>query len=123
MSTYYDSFKKGSIEMLFLKLLSIKDCYGYELMNMFHDITDNIITITAGNMYPTLYKLEDKGYITHYEKTAGKRRKQVYYHITEDGKIEYERMLHDYTDITNAISKIIEYTGDEVSYNDVTNTK
>lgn len=122
MNTYYDSFKKGSIEMLFLKILSTKDCYGYELMNIFHTITDNIITITAGNMYPTLYKLEERGYITHYEKIVGKRRKQIYYHITENGKLEYEKMLRDYQDVTNAISKIIHYTGEEESYNDVANT-
>ena len=59
--------------MLFLKLLSENDMYGYELADMIHQLSNNLIVINAGNMYPNLYKLEEKGFITSYEKTVGKR--------------------------------------------------
>lgn len=40
-----DNFKKGSIEMLALKLLSEKDCYGYELCQLMQERSDNIINV------------------------------------------------------------------------------
>ena len=55
-----DNFKKGSIEMLALKLLSEKDCYGYELCQLMQERSDNIINVPEGSLYPALYKLADK---------------------------------------------------------------
>ena len=47
-----DNFKKGSIEMLALKLLSEKDCYGYELGQIIRDITNEYLSFPEGSMYP-----------------------------------------------------------------------
>ena len=90
MPKYCEKYKKGSLEMLFLKLLSEGDFYGYELAKLFNHLSDNVITLSAGNMYPTLYKLEEKGYIRSYEKTVGKRMKRVYYHLTDEGRKELQ---------------------------------
>ena len=58
MPKYCEKFKKGSLEMLFLKLLSEGDFYGYELAKLFNHLSNNVITLSAGNMYPALYRLE-----------------------------------------------------------------
>ena len=52
------------IEMLFLKVLEQEDCYGYQLTQSIQDITNGQIKIAEGTMYPILYKLQDKGYIS-----------------------------------------------------------
>ena len=57
-----ESFYK--IEMLFLKVLEQEDCYGYPLTQSIQDITNGQIKIAKGTMYPILYKLQDKGYIS-----------------------------------------------------------
>ena len=109
MGKYYNTFKKGTLELLFLKLLSQQDLYGYELASMINHLSENLITINAGNMYPTLYKLEDKGFITSYEKVCGRRMRRVYYKITENGKKELQEMMDDYQRITEANNTILTY--------------
>lgn len=59
MPKYCEKFKKGSLEMLFLKLLSEGDFYGYELAKLFNHLSNNVITLSAGNMSPALYRLKD----------------------------------------------------------------
>lgn len=54
-----DNFKKGSIEMLALKILSEKDCYGYELCQLMNERFNGIIVVPEGSLYPALYKLAD----------------------------------------------------------------
>lgn len=49
--------------MLLLKILSKADYYGYEIILILRKITNNIINITAGSIYPELYKLHEKEYI------------------------------------------------------------
>ena len=109
MGKYYSTFKKGTLEMLFLKLLDQNDLYGYEIGDFIHKLSKNIISINAGNMYPTLYKLEEKGYISSYEKVVGKRLRRVYYHITEEGRKELHEMIKDYCEIVAATQNILSY--------------
>ena len=52
------------LEMLFLKILSIRDCYGYEITHSIKELTNGKIDIKEGSMYPVLYKFEDLGYIS-----------------------------------------------------------
>lgn len=112
MGKYCEKFKKGSLELLLLKLLSGKDLYGYEIVQLFNEISNNVITISPGNMYPTLYKLEDKGFITSYKKLVGKRMERIYYHLTDIGRQELEEMLSDYQSVITATANILNYKYD-----------
>lgn len=109
----YEKFKKGTMEMLLLKLLSQKDLYGYEIVQLFKNLSDGIIIISVGNMYPMLYKLEEKGWITSYKKSAGKRLERIYYHLTDLGLEEFNKMVKDYEHLISATQNILDYKYDE----------
>lgn len=104
-----DNFKKGSIEMLALKLLSEKDCYGYELCQLMKERSDNIINVPEGSLYPALYKLADKNYISSYEIKVGVRRKRTYYHIESEGLIYLNELIEAYTEIANGITSVLNW--------------
>ena len=104
-----DNFKKGSIEMLALKLLSEKDCYGYELCQLMQERSDNIINVPEGSLYPALYKLADKNYISSYEIKVAVRRKRTYYHIESEGLIYLNELIEAYTEIANGITSVLNW--------------
>jgi|MGYP000882723467 PadR family transcriptional regulator PadR len=109
MGKYCEKLKRGSIELLLLKLLSENDLYGYQIVQLFNDLTNETITLTIGNMYPTLYKLEEKGFVKSYRKLSGKRMERVYYHLTNLGKKELKEMIHDYNSVIDATNNILNY--------------
>ncbi|MBQ8327936.1 MAG: PadR family transcriptional regulator [Lachnospiraceae bacterium] len=104
---YQESFKKGSLEMLILQLLTEKDCYGYELSQLLFERTGGVFSVPEGSMYPALYKLSEKGYITFKKELVGKRRERVYYHIEENGRKYLTCLLEAYQVVTDSILKII----------------
>ena len=108
----YEKFKKGTMEMLLLKLLSQRDLYGYEIVQLFKDLSNNIIVISVGNMYPMLYKLEEKGWISSYKKSVGKRMDRIYYHLTDIGNTELKQMIIDYQTLIDATQNILNCTYD-----------
>ena len=66
----------GSMAMLLLKLLSEKDMYGYEMIDMLRQRSQNVFELKAGTMYPLLHSLEEKNLLTSYEEEVlGKVRK------------------------------------------------
>lgn len=107
------NFRRGSIELLVLHLLSQKDCYGYELSQIMKQQTNGIMDIPVGSLYPALYKLIDNGYISDYKKQVGKRLIRVYYHLEDIGRERLDILLNDYNQTKHAIQSILSYTRGE----------
>ena len=107
------NFRRGSVELLVLHLLSQKDYYGYELTQIMKKQTDGVMDIPVGSLYPALYKLIDNGYISDYKKQVGKRMIRVYYHLEEAGRERLAILLDDYHQTSQAIQSILNYTGEE----------
>lgn len=96
------------LEMLFLKILEEKDCYGYELTHSLSERTNGKISIKEGTLYPILYKFEELGFITSEKKLVGKRMTRVYYHLEPKGKEYLNQIYLDYKDIVNTINNFME---------------
>lgn len=74
----------GSTQMLLLKLLSQKDMYGYEIIDVLRRRSENVFEMKAGTLYPLLHGLQQEGYLTSYEKEV-MGRVRICYHITDEG--------------------------------------
>ncbi|MBR1599355.1 MAG: PadR family transcriptional regulator [Lachnospiraceae bacterium] len=112
------NFRRGSVELLILYLLSHKDYYGYEISQTIKEQTHSVLNIPVGSLYPALYKLIDAGYITDYKKQVGKRSIRVYYHIEESGLNRLNILIADYNSTVNAVQQVLNYIpeyGDETS--------
>lgn len=106
-----ENFKRGSIEMLILYLLTQEDMYGYQLAQEINSRSDGQFDITEGSMYPTLYRLIEKKAISDYKKLSGKRRTRVYYHIEKEGVELLEKIKEDYHAINAGVEKILSGKG------------
>ena len=81
-----DNLKRGSVELLLLTLLQEKDMYGYQLSQELLQRSSGRYQLLESSMYPILYRMIDKGYISDRRELVGRRRFRVYYHIEEEGK-------------------------------------
>jgi PadR family transcriptional regulator PadR len=87
-----------------------KDCYGYEITNEIKTLSDGVIDIKEGSLYPSLYKMLEKGYITSRDELVN-RKLRVYYHIEDSGKKYLQEMIEEYNRWENKIRIIIESVG------------
>ena len=78
--------KRGSTELLILALLEERQRHGYEIARLIDQRSDGAITFHVASLYPTLYRLEDKGLLEgRWVERAGQRRRR-YYRITAAGR-------------------------------------
>ncbi len=103
------NFRRGSIELLVLHLLSQKDYYGYELSQIIKEQSGSVLNIPVGSLYPALYKLIDSGYISDYKKQVGRRLIRVYYHIEESGIKRLDMLIEDYNSTITAVQQVLNY--------------
>ncbi len=103
------NFRRGSVELLVLYLLSQKDYYGYELSQTIKEQSDSVLNIPVGSLYPALYKLIDSGYISDYKKQVGRRLIRVYYHIEDSGIQRLSTLIEDYNSTVAAVQQVLNY--------------
>ena len=78
--------KRGSAEVLILALLEQRPRHGYEIGRLIDERSDGAISFHIASLYPTLYRLEDKGLIDgRWVEKAGQRRRR-YYRLTKEGR-------------------------------------
>ena len=64
------SLVSGSIPLLVLKLLEDGDLYGYQMIEELKRRSDDTFHLKAGTLYPLLHGLEEKGFVTAYQREA-----------------------------------------------------
>lgn len=107
--SYNDNFKKGIVELLLLKIISTGDCYGYEIGQTLKKLSDNTINLNEGSMYPVLYKMLGKGYISDYKIKSGQRMERVYYHLEDKGWEVLKEQISVYKDFVDNVMAVLDY--------------
>ena len=103
-----ENLKRGVTEIVLLALLSQQDMYGYEMAQAMRERSHEKFTLLETSMYPTLYRLQDNGYISAREELVGKRRKRTYYHLEPAGEQRLKELTQEYEEITKGVLQIIE---------------
>ena len=105
-SKYVRQFKKGSLEMVLLCLISRKETYGYEILTELNSRGAQALGYAReGTVYPILYRLEAAGLIRcRTDAQAGRK----YYSLTEKGREVLEERLRFWKEYTGWVSAFIE---------------
>ena len=78
--------KRGSTEVLILSLIEHRQRHGYEIGQLIEERSRGAISFHIASLYPTLYRLEARGFIEgRWVEKAGQRRRR-YYRLTADGR-------------------------------------
>ena len=77
---------QGTLDMLLLKALSLTPMHGWGITNRIEQITDGVLTLNPGSLYPALERLQDRGWITADWETTESGRNAKYYKLTAAGR-------------------------------------
>lgn len=78
--------RKGSAELLILSSLEDGQLHGYDIAREITRKSGGLLTFHVASLYPLLYKLEDRAWISgRWVETAGQRRRR-YYRLTAEGR-------------------------------------
>jgi PadR family transcriptional regulator PadR len=106
MSMLERELKRGSAELLILALLEERDRHGYEIGKQIDERSDGTITFHVTSLYPTLYRLESKGFFDgRWVEKAGQRRRR-YYRLTPDGRAVLVRQRSIWQNFAKAINRV-----------------
>jgi PadR family transcriptional regulator PadR len=88
--------KRGTIEMVILRLLAEREMYGYELTSSIEERSAGRLEVKDGTLYPVLYRLEEAGYVEPRWVTQDRGVPRKYYNLTAEGRSELERLTAEW---------------------------
>ena len=98
--------KKGSADLLILSLLETRPRHGYEISKLIDERSDGTLSFHVASLYPLLYRLENRGWISgRWVEKPGQRRRR-YYQLTAEGKKVLKSHRSTWLEFVAAINRI-----------------
>ena len=83
---FSSELKKGSIEMLVLSLVEARPRHGYEIGKLIESRSGGRLTFTLPTLYPTLLRLENRGWLKGRWVEKPGQRERCFYRLTPQGR-------------------------------------
>jgi len=104
-----DEIPPGTLYMLILRMLASHPAlHGYEIANAIQQVSEDVLQVEEGSLYPALQRMLLKGWVTaEWGVTAGNRRAR-YYRLTAGGARQLHAEMKQYRRVSGAIQKILQ---------------
>jgi len=99
--------KRGTLEMILLRLISERPMYGYELISTLEKRGGQQFQLKEGTLYPVLYRLENAGFIQAKWETLDRGVPRKYYNLTETGMRQMRTLMDDWQDFCIAVNRLL----------------
>jgi transcriptional regulator len=101
---------QGTLDLLILKTLSWGSTHGYGIARWIQQVTDDILRIEEGSLYPALHRLEKRGLVDAEWGLSENNRRAKYYRLTPRGRRELRTETSAWGVLAAAIGKVLTST-------------
>jgi PadR family transcriptional regulator PadR len=97
---------QGTLDLLILKTLSLAPKHGWAIAKRIQQISQEVLQVQQGSLYPALHRLEQQGWIGAAWGETETGRQAKFYSLTEAGRIQLEKELAQWERLSNAINLV-----------------
>ena len=98
---------QGTLDLLVLKTLSAGPLHGYRIAARIRQLSDEVLRIEEGSLYPALYRLEQKGVIESEWGVSDQNRQARFYKLTRKGRREMEAEADSWDRLSTAVARVL----------------
>lgn len=98
---------QGTLDLLILKSLGPGPNHGYGIATRIHQLSDDVLRVEEGSLYPALYRMEEQGLIDSEWRTTENNRKAKFYRLTRKGRIAAEAEVESWRRLSKAVTRVL----------------
>ena len=99
---------RGTLDLLILRTLLPGPSHGHAIAKHIQRTSEELLQIETGSLYPALYRLEQKGWITYDWGTSDNGRRAKYYRLTKEGRKQLGSETASWERLSAAINRILQ---------------
>src|SRR5687768_7900729 len=99
---------QGTLDLMVLKTLdTLGSMHGYGIAQRIQQVSENLLQLNQGTLYPALLRLEQRGWITSKWGTSENNRRARFYSLTKAGRKQLAREAEDWQRIVGVIGRVL----------------
>jgi PadR family transcriptional regulator, regulatory protein PadR len=98
---------QGTLDLLVLKVLEAGQNHGYGIATRLHQLSDDVLRVEEGSLYPALYRMEEQGLIESEWRPTENNRKAKFYALTRAGRRAAQAELDGWLRLSGAIGRVL----------------
>jgi PadR family transcriptional regulator PadR len=98
---------QGTLDMLILKALQLEPMHGFGISIRIRQISDEVLQVEQGSLYPALYRLEEQGWIKAEWGVSDNNRRAKFYSLTAAGRKQLASETANWARLAGAINLVL----------------
>ena len=98
---------QGTLDLLILKTIALAPQHGWAISERVQQISDDVLRIQQGSLYPALHRLERRGWIKARWGASENNRRAKYYELTKTGQKQLRTEQDAWEKLTAAVAQVL----------------
>jgi PadR family transcriptional regulator len=98
---------QGTLDLLLLKILAVEPQHGWAIGQRLRQVSNDILQVSDGSLYPALHKLEQRGWVRAEWKPSENNRRAKFYALTRSGQKHLDKEAAHWSRISSAITRVV----------------
>jgi len=103
---------QGTLDLMVLKTLdALGPLHGYGIAQRIQQVSEDLLKLNQGTLYPALLRLEQRGWITSKWGISDNNRKAKYYSLTRSGRKQLAAETESWERMAGVIARLLRTEG------------
>jgi len=99
---------QGTLDLLILRTLAAGDMHGWGIAQRLQQISQDVLQVNQGSLYPALYRLEQRGCFEAAWGDTENNRRAKYYSLTKSGRKQLAEETASWERIATAVTRVLQ---------------
>lgn len=100
---------QGTLDLLILRALKQGPMHGYGIASHIQRISDEVLRVEEGSLYPALHRIEQLGWVKSEWKLSETNRRAKYYSLSPSGRKQLAEEEKNWEKLTTAVAKVLRF--------------
>jgi PadR family transcriptional regulator len=100
---------QGTLDLLILRTLASGDMHGWGIAQRLQQLSQDVLQVNQGSLYPALYRLEQQGWIESAWGDSDNNRRAKYYRLTKSGRKQLAEETASWERIAAAVARVLQH--------------
>jgi PadR family transcriptional regulator, regulatory protein PadR len=100
---------QGTLTLLVLRSLAHESMHGYGITLHIHRVSNEILRVEEGSLYPALHRMEQEGWISAEWKPSENNRRARYYSLTAKGRRQLAKEEASWARLREGVSSVLRF--------------
>jgi len=99
---------QGTLDLLILRTLSSGDMHGWGIAQRLQQLSQDVLQVNQGSLYPALYRLEQQGWIESSWGDSENNRRAKFYRLTKTGRRQLVEETANWERMAAAVQRVLQ---------------